>query len=417
MQSIFRFLSCMVAYHLLHTMGVFGLELLSGREFALLRDLVWLALLAILVFSHLKRFAWKGGYMWRNLVLLALLLLWSLGISWQQGVSLGDMLVGIKYDVYPLFLLLSGVVLGVLRQQDSDKHLERGILIFLQRVILVFLLGWFVWQIAKIIFPDLMQVLGYGAIGDYVQWVNPPIYYRTGPGGMMRWQGLFAWPNNYGFWLVATAALTLWMALSKEYKAISVTTKSILLLTFLGAAVLTFSRGVIVGVIVEVCLLIWWLAPQYKKYLVWLVGVGVVWLVWLSLYKPGSTVWHVAAWAEWLQAFLQQPWGYGLGSAGPAVHYQGMFLPENHYLQLLLDIGLPGLFLWCLWLGYLLIPAVRIALALNDYHSRVFVLLCIGLAGLLVEWLFLHTFEDSMVTYVFLVPLGILTALINKSNR
>ncbi|USN55397.1 MAG: hypothetical protein H6765_02075 [Candidatus Peribacteria bacterium] len=62
-----------------------------------------------------------------------------------------------------------------------------------------------------------------------------------------------------------------------------------------------------------------------------------------------------------------------------------MFLPENHYLQLLLDIGLPGLFLWCLWLGYLLIPAVRIALALNDYHSRVFVLLCIGLAGLLVE--------------------------------
>ncbi|USN55399.1 MAG: hypothetical protein H6765_02085 [Candidatus Peribacteria bacterium] len=70
-----------------------------------------------------------------------MLLLWSLGISWQQGVSLGDMLVGIKYDVYPLFLLLSGVVLGVLRQQDSDKHLERGILIFLQRVILVFLLG------------------------------------------------------------------------------------------------------------------------------------------------------------------------------------------------------------------------------------------------------------------------------------
>ena len=35
----------------------------------------------------------------------------------------------------------------------------------------------------------------------------PPLYYRTGPGGMMRLQGLFAGPNNYGFFLVGISAL------------------------------------------------------------------------------------------------------------------------------------------------------------------------------------------------------------------
>ena len=44
---------------------------------------------------------------------------------------------------------------------------------------------------------------------------------------------------------------------------------------------------------------------------------------------------------------IEHPLGYGLGSSGPAVHHSGNLLPENYYLQLMLDLGTVGFLLWC----------------------------------------------------------------------
>lgn len=37
---------------------------------------------------------------------------------------------------------------------------------------------------------------------DFAFGVQPPIYYLTGYEGTLRWQGIFAGPNNYGYFLV-----------------------------------------------------------------------------------------------------------------------------------------------------------------------------------------------------------------------
>lgn len=37
---------------------------------------------------------------------------------------------------------------------------------------------------------------------DFAFGVQPPIYYLTGYEGTLRWQGIFAGPNNYGYFLI-----------------------------------------------------------------------------------------------------------------------------------------------------------------------------------------------------------------------
>lgn len=36
----------------------------------------------------------------------------------------------------------------------------------------------------------------------------------------------------------------------------------------------------------------------------------------------------------------QYPLGLGLGVAGPSIHYHGLYLPENQYLQRIIDGGI-----------------------------------------------------------------------------
>jgi hypothetical protein len=69
-------------------------------------------------------------------------------------------------------------------------------------------------------------------------------------------------------------------------------------------------------------------------------------MIWLSIWKRGSTVLHFQAWFDGISALLANPWGYGLGSSGPSVHYEWVYLPENQYLQVGLDLGVWGLVGW-----------------------------------------------------------------------
>lgn len=67
-----------------------------------------------------------------------------------------------------------------------------------------------IWQLGKLLAPDFFARFGYGPVGDYLVGEAPPLYYRTGPGGVMRLQGIFAGPNNYGYFLVGRCSLLVW---------------------------------------------------------------------------------------------------------------------------------------------------------------------------------------------------------------
>ena len=129
-----------------------------------------------------------------------------------------------------------------------------------------------------------------------------------------------------------------------------------------------------------------------------------------SVLKRESSLAHLAAkWGGVMQV-IEHPLGYGLGSSGPAVHHSGNLLPENYYLQLMLDLGTVGFLLWC---GVMFLLGLKqkklqqsFTEARDDEVRKFFLALHMGFVAFLVMGLFLHVFEDSMVNYLFFVLYG-----------
>lgn len=135
-----------------------------------------------------------------------------------------------------------------------------------------------VWQLLKLLFPDVFHVLGYGKLDDYHFGVNPPLYYLTGFEGTLRWQGLFSGPNNYGYFLVAflpviltlfpIGSLKTWKSRTKQdWIALSVV---LLWLITLGA---TLSRAALIGAVIVFML---YYAPLLRKHKKVLIRVGII---------------------------------------------------------------------------------------------------------------------------------------------
>ncbi len=402
------FLLLIVAYHLLHTLILWWIGVGDAVLLSTIKEFLWFGFVLFALIRWRKQ-AWEFFVKWKRLVLgLVALVVWSIGLSLYYDVSVMTMIVGIKYDIVPLLILVSAMFIGTLLILVEDKRIYKELLMMCG----IILIWWLLRQWAKIVFPEAISALGYGPVGDYTLESAPPLYYRTWPGGWMRLQWLFSGPNNYGFFLVAYFSVLIARIFGKNKEGRNKTIfKRLLGVLFALSIARTLSRGVVVGAWVQLIFLVRLFKPQWKRWLTWIIGGGVVVVVALSVLKPASTLGHISARAEGTQAFLEQPLGHGLGSAGPAIHRDGVYLPENHYLQLLLDIGIPWLLLriWvivgvlvCWWNS-------KVTQASDEVKLRM--LLLIGLLWLLVEGLFLHVFEDSMVNYLFLVVLGVVVGM------
>jgi hypothetical protein len=174
----------------------------------------------------------------------------------------------------------------------------------------------------------------------------------------------------------------------------------------------------------------------------------------LSVWKRWSTVLHFQAWFDGIDAIIANPWWYGLGSSWPSVHYTGVYLPENQYLQIALDVGVWWLVIWC-WVWWVLLRGVLIKIsnywkhfchsckgrnppwtAINFGNTQrngkwmvdsvfmdpgsspgwqyvpLIIPLLLWWVGLFVIWMFLHVLEDSMVNYWYLSLLGITMGMV-----
>jgi hypothetical protein len=142
----------------------------------------------------------------------------------------------------------------------------------------------------------------------------------------------------------------------------------------------------------------------------------LAWLVGLSILKWASTLWHIKAKFWSIQYVIDQPSGYGLGTSGPAVNHNGTILPENYYIQLMLDIGTVGFILRTLVILQITRLAKKIQISFkktqaNTSSQTLYLIrrwLNIWRVALLIMWLFLHVFEDSMINYLFFVSWWIL---------
>ena len=364
-------------------------------------------------------------------------------------------LYGFKYDFVPLvaFLFLRRV-----EWSETFRYTIRGILIALGAIVSLY--GF----ISLFLPHSFFQLLGYSALHSlYLPGDSIAAFQQIGGLGLRRMQSTMSGPNQLGLWLLiplgflilngikyylasdTVAERVLIKLLLREKGKLLIT---IILILILGAAlVLTYSRSAWIGAALIALIAF---ARHFDKDALHriLIRIGAFILfagLLIAFTKPeilsrvASSRDHLTRPVEAAKVMVANPFGLGLGSAGPAsnrvsdacvhlpadgdaswaadrqdlcvflgerqVQPEGRecscpFLPENWYLQIGVELGIMGFVLFILIIFFV----IRMLSKSKDYSLGEGVLL--GFVGISIVALFLHAWEDSAMTYT----LWILTA-------
>lgn len=423
-----------VMYHIFVTVIWYGVLWWAYPQLpALGRDALWLLFFAIICIANIKSFKPYLKIRKRPRISLGMILIFGVAMSLTKGKWMYDIFVGIKYGLLYLFIFLSATFIGrILNKKDSDTLNSEfwilNFLKFLKYLLITTLIAGFLRQGLKFIRPDLFLHIGYWPLNDFKFWVKPPIYYLTWYQGTARRQWIFSWPNNYGYFLIAFLPAVLYFFKTKwsnikELLANNTTAiiNSAITVLWLLAIVLTLSRTAFIGWILALSLMNIQRIKKHKKISIGIWIILLAWLVWLSIVKWASTLWHIKAKFWSIKYVIEQPSWYGLWTSGPAVHHNGTILPENYYIQLMLDIGTVGFILRTLVILQITRLAKKIQISFekiqaNTSSQTIYLIrrwLNIWRVSLLIMWLFLHVFEDSMINYLFFVSWWILTGYLS----
>ena len=191
------------------------------------------------------------------------------------------------------------------------------------------------------------------------------------------------------------------------------------------AIILTLSRSALLGMIFVIAMLSKNWIKKHKKISIWILLVCIAWLVWLSILKSESTLGHINAKFAYIWEIVNHPLWHGLGSSGPAIHHEWTMLPENYFMQIMLDIWTVGFIIWAVCVMYILLIIKHIEKYFENWdfdaeQEAVFLArkrLTLGLSALLIMGLFLHVFEDSMVNYLFFGLYWLITGYLSQSIK
>lgn len=407
--SIFWILN--VFYQIISTFFVYGIHLCVSSYPALFREWIWILFLFVALIFWYKNFKPYWKHWKKTWIAFIVLIIFSVVLSRLKDVSWSNMFIGIKYGFWWIFILISASFLGYV---ISEKWQKSKLIQKLPRVLVWIVILWFLWQWAKLLCPDFFYSMWYGWLNDYTQWENPPIYYLTGYQGTLRRQWLFSWPNNYWYFLVAFLPLVWRFFTSKIKKKEDMTLSILALVVWMVWIVATLSRAALVWMIIVFLALYRNKLKSKKEWLIrWWIWILAI-LAILSVIKLESTLWHITSKLSTIPEVISHPFWHGLGSSGPAIHYEWKYLPENYFLQIMLDIWTVWFLFWVFAILCLLLIQYKVIWInkwkLSDeeeYQLQALYKLQIWFFALFVMWLFLHVFEDSMVNYLFFTIYGI----------
>ena len=407
------FLIFVSLYHIVVTYVSFWLWRLPPYSILLLRDVSWIVAILLFVLwnlSYLRKHISQWGNFW---LLFLILLISSVGTSIVLWVDAKQMIVWIKYSLYYILPLLSWLYVWWVRAQSLSEQVIKKWIHIVWKVIVGVLIVWWVWQILKNLAPWFMTSFWYGALGDYVYWQNPPLYYLTWPKWFQRWSWIFSWPNNYWYLLVAFFWLY-WYGV-KAYVANmwwKIALRSLFIVTLLA----TLSRCAILWVLVQIILISYIVYSSKRKMILLAIIAWVGAVIWLSVLKRESTIAHVKAKFDSLQYVQQSPLWYWLWSSWPSIHSQWWYLPENFFIQLMMDLWMHGFIIWAIfWIMFFLV--IRRLYQQKPSSRNLLFFVSIWFVWLMVEWLFLHALEDSMVNYMYFIVWWIIVWYVANEHR
>lgn len=361
-----------------------------------------------------------------------------------QRVGIGTYVLTVKYDILGFLIFVLGMFLAILLPIATRRNRRYNEL--LKRVVY----GAFAWRAAIAFLPSLLKLFGYsrdsfeGTLSG-----NPPaVYYTEINQGHARNQFLFERPISLWFFLIAVWPLFALLYLRK----LSIKDKLGRTFAFGALVFSTYSRAAMAVRVLQSGLLLLLLYPKHAKKLllyVALPGVLAFIVAFFTLksvfFRAHSNTWHLKLLVEWVELAMTKPLSWrGAGYSGPASHQLCLqaqdnprcdqihkintkysmqtpgYNPENQYVQIFMEYGLLGLIPWMLCFGRLLrvtlSQAYQYVLEVkkgkkSDPKTLTKLLTAIafwlGLWGLAIEGLVLHSFVDRMIVYPFMLLFGL----------
>ncbi|HKL44469.1 MAG TPA: O-antigen ligase family protein [Candidatus Absconditabacterales bacterium] len=342
-----------------------------------------------------------------------------------------NFVLSVRYSMFGFFIfLLFFVVSYLFFDKKSENLLKRY-----NKIIKWVLVGALFWWIVIRLVPSTLRHFGYnqwnfeGDVG-----IRPPAaYYTQYKEGFVRNQFLFERPISLGFFLVVFWPLFFVSILyRKSYK-------NWLLRGGLYGLILlsTFSRAAWGAWFLQTMIMFLILYGKDWKKLAIRVFLPIFLLVGLISYfghdqilnREYSNTGHLNEVKIALQKVGESPFfGKGAASAGPASHHLGEdkeYNPENQYLQIRIEYGLLAFLGWMFLYVYLHLIGFwawkdsRMVKQTKDMRklSLIMIAFSLGLFGLSIEGLVLHSFVDRMIVYPFVSLFGVYYAIYYKEKN
>ena len=399
---LYWFTIFLLTYFVLYVTGgyYFSSILWGWYIFPIIKELTWFIFIVYCLWQY---FGSLWSYLRKTqqeiLLLTSIVVRWVVATGLQHGWQMStwvNIAIWLKYGLYSSIIFYTAARVwysSPLTQSDIINYIKR-----LCHVLVRFCIVGIIWQWLKRFYPDIFyHNLWYGPIGDYHPNQPHPIYYRTGPWWWPRLSWLMSWPNNLWYLLVAYASLI--PLYVHQWRA---------RILYYAATIMTLSRAALLWSWVQWVLYGLKYFGRRGKWLIWWLIVLCIISIWvLSVIKSQSTVEHLTRTLWAVQEVIDSPWGKWLWSSWPWVHWNGSILPENFYLQLLIDYGTIPFIGRCVY-WYCIIRRSKLMIESQFLISAPLRAYVAWLLWLLIVWLFLHVFEDSVVNYLFFVPFWLL---------
>jgi hypothetical protein len=344
-----------------------------------------------------------------------------------------------KYDVFFLFCLIIWIYLNFIKK--NFNLLLNTIFIAWFLSIVVFLPWYLFWDISA-----LSDIFGYSdKVSTYK--ANSCISFAQ---NVTWWHHRFQWtfgsPINFSIFLVVFYIIYLWYILKKEFK--NVYTKILLLfipsLFVLPSIFFSYSKTSILGLVFWISVFAYLsskfvfkksLKKEQTYYIYWFLLVSFIGLVIVKrdlFLHLDAIINRLENLNRSVEMFLYNPIWYGLWIAWPASQiwrsieslwnwqilaqstwHIAVFLPENWYVQILLEQWVLGISLFISVFIIIGLKLFNIIKAKKDFLS---IAIFSSFVSICFMWLFCHVFEDSAIVYPLFLIIGAYISLNIKIN-
>lgn len=353
-------------------------------------------------------------------IILFFLLVFSYFFIFESSIS--QKIAGLRYDI-ELFLFYF-LARSISLNKEKIKIL---IIAFLFSSIIVIIFG--LLQIS-ILPPEFMLKFGYSrTLGEYLDTGIISTYELVTPDlpNVYRVKSFFPGALQFSSYLLLSLSFVLSFLIFNNNKRKILLIAPLLLGFF--AMFAAHTRSTWIGIFMA-CLLILFLYVNKKIY----IYIPLAIIIFISILSTilfwktntfqsifihgdikdgalfGSTIAHYEAILNGINAIISNPFGSGLGSAGPASKFSNFInIPENWYFQIVIEVGVVGLFIVGIIFFFLYKFLLDIYKNVNDNLIKSLSLGLLGsLTGILTSSLFLHTWTDTATAYTFWIFCGIL---------